>query len=275
MIGSAAPLACLLEVSAPKPGNVSPGRHFRDTRYEEFLASAVAIGPAMAAAPAQSIGVTVLAAVEATAQWTRANTNLGIVLLFAPLAKAEGRRDVLRRILGETTVDDARDVYRAIRLAHAGGLGHVSHEDVAYEPTVTLHEAMAMAADRDGVAREYVTDFATTFESATPALARARGDGLSWDDAVVETYMGLLASGPDTHIARKHGAAVAAAVTAQAATVMAAGGVRTASGRQALAEFDTVLRGYPRNGANPGTTADLTAAALFVSLLSGGWTRHG
>jgi triphosphoribosyl-dephospho-CoA synthase len=275
VIGSAAQLACLLEVTAPKPGNVSPGRHFHDTRYEDFLASAVAIGPAMAAAPGQSIGATVLAAAYATAQWARANTNLGIVLLFAPLAKAEGRRDVLRRILGETTVDDARDVYRAIRLAHAGGLGHVSHEDVADEPTVTLREAMALAADRDGVAREYVTDFATTFESAAPALARARGDGLPWDDAVVETYMGLLASGPDTHIGRKHGAAVAAAVTAQAATVMAAGGVRTESGRQALAEFDTVLRGYPRNGANPGTTADLTAAALFVSLLSGGWTEHG
>jgi triphosphoribosyl-dephospho-CoA synthase len=274
MIAQAAQLACLLEVSAPKPGNVSPGRHFHDTRYEEFLASAVAIGPAMAAAPAQSIGLTVLAAVEATARWTRANTNLGIILLFAPLAKAEGRRDVLGRVLRETTVDDARDVYRAIRMAHAGGLGHVSHEDVAYEPTVTLREAMALAADRDAVARAYVTDFATTFESAAPALARARGDGLSWDDAIVETYMGLLASGPDTHIARKHGAAVAAAVTAQAATVMAAGGVRTESGRQALAEFDTVLRGYPRNGANPGTTADLTAAALFVSLLSGGWTRH-
>jgi triphosphoribosyl-dephospho-CoA synthase len=266
--GEAAQLACLLEVSAPKPGNVSPGRHFHDTRYEDFLASAVAIGPAMDQAAEQPVGVTVWTAAQATARLTRANTNLGIVLLFAPLARAHGDREGVRRVLHETTVDDAREVYRAIRLAHPGGLGEVSGQDVAGEPTVTLSEAMAMAADRDGIAREYVTDFATTFESATPALVRARGDGLTWDDAIVETYVGLLASAPDTHIARKQGPAVAAAVTAQAATVMAAGGVRTESGRRALAEFDTVLRGYPRNGANPGTTADLTAAALFVLLLT-------
>jgi triphosphoribosyl-dephospho-CoA synthase len=277
-VGEAAQLACLLEVSAAKPGNVSPGRHFHDTRYEDFLASAVAIGPAMAGAASGSgalgatvLGRTVLAAVEATARWTRANTNLGIILLFAPLARAGGRRDQLRRVLRDSTVDDARDVYRAIRLARPGGLGAAAAQDVAGEPTVTLREAMVLAAARDGVAREYASDFATTFEVTAPALARARGDGLSWDDAIVETYVGLLALEADTHIVRKQGPAVAAAVTAQAARAMAAGGVRTESGRQALAEFDTVLRGYPHNGANPGTTADLTAAALFVSVMHGGW----
>ena len=121
-VGEAAQLACLLEVSAAKPGNVSPGRHFHDTRYEDFLASAVAIGPAMAGAASGSgalgatvLGRTVLAAVEATARWTRANTNLGIILLFAPLARAGGRRDQLRRVLRDSTVDDARDGYRASR----------------------------------------------------------------------------------------------------------------------------------------------------------------
>jgi triphosphoribosyl-dephospho-CoA synthase len=268
VIAQAAQLACLLEVSAPKPGNVSCGRHFHDTRYEDFLASAVAIGPAMALAGEQPIGATVRAAVEATSRWTRANTNLGIILLFAPLARAAGRRDAVRQVLRDTTVEDARQVYQAIRVARPGGLGRVSGQDVAQEPTVTLREAMGLAADRDGIAREYVSDFGTTFEVTVPALARARGDGLAWDDAIVETYVGLLASAPDTHIVRKLGPTVAAAVTAQAATVMAAGGVRTESGRQALAEFDTVLRGYPRNGANPGTTADLTAAAVFVLLLT-------
>jgi triphosphoribosyl-dephospho-CoA synthase len=266
----AAQLACLLEVSAPKPGNVSPGRHFHDTRYEDFLASAVAIWPAMAEAAERPIGSTVRAAIEATARLTKVNTNLGIMLLFAPLARAGAERPALHTILNDTTVDDAREVYQAIRVAHPGGLGHVPGQDVAGDPTVTLREAMALAADRDSIAREYVTDFSTTFEITGPALRRARGDGLSWDDAIVETYVGLLAMVPDTHIVRKLGPAVAAAVTAQATTVMAAGGVRTESGRQALAEFDVVLRGYPRNGANPGTTADLTAAAVFVQLVTSG-----
>ena len=86
-VAIAAQLACLLEVSAPKPGNVSPGLHFHDVCYEDFLASAAAIGPAMAAAGERPLGATVRAAMEATARWTRSNTNLGLVLLLAPLAR--------------------------------------------------------------------------------------------------------------------------------------------------------------------------------------------
>jgi hypothetical protein len=87
-VAAAGQLACLLEVSAPKPGNVSPDRHFHDTRYEDFLASAVAIGPALAQAHVQPLGATIRRAVEDTLRWTRSNTNLGIVLLLAPLARA-------------------------------------------------------------------------------------------------------------------------------------------------------------------------------------------
>ena len=91
-VASAAQLACLLEASAPKPGNVSPGRHFADARYEDFLASAVAIGEPLAGAGTRPLGATVRLAVEATARWTRSNTNLGIVLLLAPLARAALRK---------------------------------------------------------------------------------------------------------------------------------------------------------------------------------------
>jgi triphosphoribosyl-dephospho-CoA synthase len=146
---------------------------------------------------------------------------------------------------------------------------------VAAEPTVTLAEAMRLAAGRDGVAREYTTAFATTFEVGAPALERARADGLAWDDAVVEAFLSLLAAAPDTHVARRAGAARAAEVSRGAAAVLAAGGVRTPGGRDAVARLDAALRD-PHNLANPGTTADLTAAALCVLLLGGGWhTTHG
>ena len=149
-IAAAAQLACLLEVSAPKPGNVSPERHFHDTRYEDFLASAVAIGPALARAGDRSLGATIRAAAEATARWTRSNTNLGIVLLLAPLARAAARRggDLRARlaaVLEETTVADAAEAYVAIRLARPGGLGEASAEDVAAAPTVTLREGRVVA----------------------------------------------------------------------------------------------------------------------------------
>lgn len=197
-VASAVQLTCLLEAAAPKPGNVSPGRHFRDTRYEDFLASAAAIGPAFARAGSQPVGATILAAVRDTRRWTPRNTNLGIILLLAPLAHAalaSTPGDLRRRLSGvlhDTTPDDAARAYEAIRLASPGGLGEAADQDVHDAPTVTLREAMALAAHRDLVAREYVTDFALTFEIGAPALRRARADGLAWDDAIVECALALL-----------------------------------------------------------------------------------
>jgi len=295
-VASAAQLACLLEASAPKPGNVSPGRHFADARYEDFLASAVAIGGPLANAGNRSVGATVRLAVEATAQWTRSNTNLGIVLLLTPIARAAALgkgvvplfreadekkgydpfsdlRDALRRVLDDTTVADARDVYAAIRRAAPGGLGRAESQDVASEPTVTLLEAMRLAADRDAVAREYATAYDITFGTGAPALDRARSAGLSWDDAIVETFLTLLAANPDTHVSRRGGAALAAEISKQAGGALVSGGVRSASGRRAIDDMDRLMRDS-RNTANPGTTADLTAAAIFVVLLGGGWFQN-
>jgi triphosphoribosyl-dephospho-CoA synthase len=277
---AAAQLACLLEVSAPKPGNVSPGRPFADIRYEDFLASAAAIGGPLAGAGARGVGATVRLAVEATAALTPSNTNLGIVLLLTPLVRAAvlgpeytdaaGLRTSLRRVLDETTIDDAREVYAAIRRAAPGGLGRAESQDVSGEPDVTLVDAMRLAADRDSIAREYASAFAITFETAAPALDCARRDGLDWNDAIVETFLRVLAAVPDTHIARRGGAALALEVSREAEAVMAVGGVRSTEGRHAVDAFDLALRSEPGNLANPGTTADLTAAAIFVELCSAG-----
>jgi triphosphoribosyl-dephospho-CoA synthase len=276
-IAAAAQLACLLEVSAPKPGNVSPERHFHDTRFEDFLASAVAIGPALATAGARPLGTTIRSAIEATARWTRSNTNLGIVLLLAPLARAAARadgnlRDRLGAVLDETTVADAAETYAAIRRVRPGGLGESSAEDVSRAPTVTLCQAMALAAERDAIAREYTNRFALTFEVGAPALAAARSRGMIWTEATVECFLALLSVGPDTHIARKLGNTEAERISARARAVVAAGGIGSAEGRAGLAGLDAELRDA-RNTRNPGTTADLTCAALFVVILEGGWDR--
>ena len=290
-IASAAQLACLLEASAPKPGNVSPGRHFEDAAYEDFLASAVAIGPAMAGAGGRPLGATIRQAVEATARWSRSNTNLGIVLLLAPIARAaflaretiagscgvvdaSVLRTSLEHVLAGTTTGDARDVYAAIRLAAPGGLGSAPEEDVASEPTRPLVEVMRLAAHRDAIAREYVTAFETTFSVTAPALARARRDALPWSAAIVETFLVLLAAQADTHVERRAGADRAAEVTRLAASALDAGGVRTAAGRRTIEDMDRALRD-PRHHGNPGTTADLTAAGIFVVLLGGGWVAQG
>lgn len=278
-VAEAAQLACLLEVSAPKPGNVSPARPFHDTGYEDFLASAIAIGPAMAGAGSNPLGATIHAAIAATRQVTRANTNLGIVLLLAPLCRAAlrpgtGLRPRLSEVLAETTVTDSAAVYQAIRLAAPAGLGESQSQDVATEPTIPLREVMALAAARDSIAREYVTDFAITFERGAPSLRKALRSGLGWSAAVVETYLGLLAEIPDSHVVRKLGPATAESIMRRAAEVRAAGGPRTPAGRLALATFDAELRD-DRNTRNPGTTADLTAGAICTVILENGWTPTG
>jgi triphosphoribosyl-dephospho-CoA synthase len=269
-------LACLLEASAPKPGNIAPGRSFRDMGYEDFLASAVAIGPVLSQAGQRPLGETIRDAVAETHRWSRANTNLGMILLLAPLARAAlsglsgPLRDRLGTVLDVTTVADAIHVYSAIREAAPGGLGTVKSQDLSRTPTVTLVEAMRLATDRDTIASEYATGFALTFETGVTALRAAREAGLLWRDAVVETYLTLLASRPDTLIARKLGLDAAEEVSARAAEIRRLGGVRTEAGCTALAAFDADLRN-PQNSRNPGTTADLTAAAIFVVLVEDGW----
>ena len=288
IIAGRAHLACVLEATAPKPGNVSPGRPFADMRYEDFLLSAEAIARPLEGAGRRPLGETILLAVESTASRTRANTNLGIVLLLAPLARAavglldlppaperdrrlRNLRAAVAGVLADTTVDDARKTYRAIRIANPGGLGTAEEQDVTAEPTVTLLEAMRLAADRDGIAREYASSYATTFDRGVPALLNARADGLSMSDAIVEAYLMILADTPDTHIVRRGGETLARRVSQLAADALAAGGVRSDEGRLRIAAMDESLRDR-RNLANPGTAADLTAAAIFSALIVGGWS---
>ncbi|MBU2602297.1 MAG: triphosphoribosyl-dephospho-CoA synthase [Actinobacteria bacterium] len=278
-IGWAAQIACLFEVNADKPGNVSRHADFHDTRFEDFVASAVAIGPAFQDAARATVGETVLRAVRDTRRFVRTNTNLGIVLLLAPLAKAacgegsEGLRPKVARVLGELTADDSGKVYTAIRLAAPAGLGEVEQYDVN-EGTVdtTLRYAMELAQDRDSVAREYVSDFEITFGLGYETLRRAWEEGRDFSDAIVHAFLTVLAQVPDTLIARKGGRAAAEAVSRRAGDVLAAGGSLSPRGREELVRFDRDLRDDSHR-LNPGTTADLVAASIFVFLTEGGMLK--
>jgi triphosphoribosyl-dephospho-CoA synthase len=271
-IAAAATLACTLEVSAEKVGNVTPTRAFADARFEDFALSAQALGTAMADAAPGRIGRAVHRAVASTARVAASNTNLGMALLFAPLAAAArgrgaaGLRHRLVRVLRALSVDDARWAYRAIRLARPGGLGREKVADVARAPAVTLGEAMRHAAARDTIAAEYARGFPVTFGVALAALRRARHQGLDLLGAIAQAHLAVMARVPDTLIARKAGAGVAAAVAERARAVMRAGGLATRKGAAAARRLDADLR-RDGNRLNPGTSADLVAAALFVWLL--------
>jgi triphosphoribosyl-dephospho-CoA synthase len=174
--GLLAQFACILEATARKPGNVHRYADFDDCTYLDFLLSAATIAGPLDRAREVGVGAAVLLAVEATRRVVVTNTNLGMVLLLAPLAavpEGESLREGIERVLDRLTVEDAQLVYRAIRLARPGGLGDAPEQDIRDEPTIDLRAAMRLAADRDAVARQYASGYADVFDVAAPACDEA------------------------------------------------------------------------------------------------------
>jgi triphosphoribosyl-dephospho-CoA synthase len=271
--GAAATFACLYEATAAKPGNVHPGVCFEDLSYADFVASAVVIGPVFDRSLETGVGQTVLDAVRATRAAVGTNTNLGTLLLLAPLAAVPMRQplaDGIGAVLAGLTADDTKHVYEAIRLSCPGGLGRAEQADVFSDPSPNLNlvEAMRLAAERDTVARQYTNNFSDVFEGIAVWIAEALARRLPLGEAIVWTHVRRLAACPDSLIGRKCGPQIAAEATRRAAAVLSSEKHGQSAFHKALNDFDSWLRadGHRRN---PGTTADLVAAGLFVLLREG------
>lgn len=261
--------ACRAEIEALKPGNVhifSPGHGMT---ADHFFASAEAsAGPL--STPGKAVGQRIYDAVAASFAAVGMNTNLGIIMLCAPLAAAAERdaagslQDHLADVLQELDVADAEHVFAALRIANPAGLGTVSRHD-AHEPAdVTLMVAMQAAADRDLIAAQYARNFDDVFVTGWGALARAQACGLTPPWSTTAVYLSFLAAFPDSHITRKYGARAAAEVQHEAAEIISIFQAEGAASQDALLAFDARLKAQQRN---PGTSADLTVATLFADLL--------
>lgn len=265
--------ACRFDVIAFKPGNVSCDAPGHDMDARDFLRSAAVSAPWLAA-PNLAVGARIAGAIAATREAVGCNTNLGIVLLAAPLASAAltphprpALRPRLVAQLAGLTVADAAGAFEGIRLAAPGGLGTAPEADVHAPPSLDLRQAMALAADRDGLARQYVSDYADVFELGLPALVAAMPGAEGLGMAVQAAYLALLTARDDSHIARKYGSVIATQVRMQAAAVACPGKAceNPAAFSDALHALDRELKS---RGYNPGTTADLTVASLFAHLLT-------
>jgi triphosphoribosyl-dephospho-CoA synthase len=263
-------ITCLLEVTARKPGNIHRGADFDDAHFLDFLLSASAVGDALGIDVDQGVGAAVLRAVQATRRVVNTNTNLGMILAMAPLTRIQGAdsRSEVRRVLDSTTIKDAEDVYQAIRAARPGGLGRATEQDVNDRPTVTLIEAMRLAADRDLIARQYVNGYAEVFDLALPTLREFLDMGRPLETAIIAAHLTLMTRRPDTLIARKRGPEIAQESARRAARVLHSGWPDAPGSAEEFADLDAWLRadGHARN---PGTSADLIAATLFVALRDG------
>jgi triphosphoribosyl-dephospho-CoA synthase len=257
--------ACRAELEALKPGNVHVYADGHRMSVRDFHASAEASAPHLAA-PGAGIGARVLGAVRATRAAVGQNTNLGILLLCAPLAAAAEASDDLEdgvaRTLEALAPRDAADAFEAIRLAAPGGLGTAARHDVSGVPPASLLDAMREAAPRDRIARAYVTGFEDVFRVGLAALEAASALDEPWRATAV--HLAYLARFPDTHIARKQGREAAEGVRARAAAITAGLDLSRQPTPQLLA-FDAELK---REGLNPGTTADFTVATLFAGMIS-------
>ncbi|HXY99971.1 MAG TPA: triphosphoribosyl-dephospho-CoA synthase [Stellaceae bacterium] len=259
--------ACRGELEALKPGNVHIHAAGHGMSVEDFRVSA-RVSAAPLTVPGGAVGRRILEAVAATREAVGCNTNLGIVLLAAPLlAAAEGAarcglRASLAGVLARLTVADAVAAYEAIRLAAPAGLGRVAEQDAAATPTIDLRQAMALAAGRDSIARQYATDYAGVFDIGVAGLRAQQAANVDPKWATSHIYMNFLATFPDSHILRKHGTAAAEMARAEAAALVQALAHAAPDGRRAaLLAFDQSLK---QRGLNPGSSADLTVASLLA-----------
>jgi triphosphoribosyl-dephospho-CoA synthase len=264
--------ACEVELQAPKPGNISlnaPGHGMCAAQFTESAkASVVAL-----VSPNLSLGERIYRAVAASWEKVSCNTNLGIVLLCGPLLhatlsslSARSLRARLNWVLSAADVKDTEWIYRAIRLASPGGLGHSPAHDVNVTPHVSVMTAMQAAAHRDRIAIQYTTGFADVFDYAMPKLVEARARWKSDTWATVAVFLSLLARFPDSHIVRKYGEARAREVSVKAARLEAEL-LQCRAPQQITQRLKTVDVELKSAGINPGTTADLTVASLVVYYL--------
>lgn len=267
--------ACALDIEARKPGNVSLASPGHGMEAAHFLAAAAAAAGPLSSAGAP-VGERIEEAVDAAWQATGCNTNLGIVLLCAPLLAAfersegGGLRAALEAVLQSLDLADARAAYRAITQANPGGLGRAPEQDVAQPPTVGLREAMGLAAGRDRIAWQYQHAFPDVLELGLPAFRAARDAG-SDRRAMQAAFLEFLAAFPDSHIVRKHGDAVAHCVIAEATPWR----TRARAGEALdtdpdFARWDEDLKA---RGLNPGTSADLCVAVALAAMLEQPYSR--
>ncbi|WP_435174789.1 triphosphoribosyl-dephospho-CoA synthase [Halorussus sp. AFM4] len=272
-----AQLALLLEVAGtPKPGNVDRERDFSDLRFEHFLAGAVGAGPGLRTAEdGAPVGEAFEKAVAGMSQQEGGNTQFGALLLLVPLVKAAAKLDEgeglspesVSRVVEDTTVEDAADFFRAFD--HADVYVDDPPEDAAdldvrrgsdavpavEDREVTLYDVLALGDEEDDVAAEWTGGFERTFWAAD-RLAELSGPTSA---KAARVYLELLAREPDTLVAKQHGPKTAESVRVRA--------------QQALEGGPEVIEAFAESlvtdGVNPGTTADLTAAGLFVALTRG------
>jgi triphosphoribosyl-dephospho-CoA synthase len=274
-VAQCAQLAMLIELSSsPKPGNVDRCHDFSDIGFHHFLVSAVSAYPVFrdAAFGKGRVGSLILEGVKSWSDWNiSSNTHFGSLILMIPLAVAAGRQGPLRNeltmILKNTTIEDSVDFYHAFNIsgARVADVEEFSLKDPGatlklYQEKRTLLDLMCLSQEHDLIAREWATSYERSFRLAERLEERVARQGLGLNEGVVRTFLEALAEMPDSLVQAKFGERKAREVSFQAGQALEDKTLDAARrlDQELLAE-----------DINPGSTADLIAASLFISLLKG------
>ena len=259
--------ACILEATAPKVGNVFPGRSFVDLQYCDFV-RASEISSATFASTTDPFSQCVLTATKAVREELGTNVNLGILLLIGPLFQVDrhgGLDGDLEKLSGQVShvlkhlnAEDSRRLYEAINIAAPGGMGQVDEMDLSDSPPETFLEAMRSASCRDRIAENYAGGYRDLLLNVVPTVADSIEMHRDTLVGISRAHLCLLRNRPDTLIERKYGRTVADEVRRRAEF--------DHDDPNAVRRFDDYLRHGRSTPINPGTTADLIATALYVLL---------
>jgi triphosphoribosyl-dephospho-CoA synthase len=259
---------------------VHPNASFHDLDYSHFERASAAIGQVIDEMDSASVGLLVLEATRKMMQVVETNTSLGTILLIAPLVVAwrdasgspglqgniEARslaiQSALSGVLSRLDASDSEQIYQAIRASKAGGLGDRDTMDVNGQAPMRIQDAMQFASTWDDIALQYSTNFDLVFGIAS-RLWHGKQVSVSWQDAVRQIQLELLSERVDSLIARKRGIDYAREIQTRAKSVLQSGDYGSVGFESAWVDLDQDMRDG-NHGGNPGTIADLIAAALFL-----------
>lgn len=298
-IARCAQLAMCLEVSAsPKPGNVDRHDDYEDTRYEHFLASAISMYPAIEEATTGSddVGRLIKNAVMESVSWQKGgNTHFGAIILLVPLAMAAGRileekdtftipelTECAHMIVRSTGTSDAVDFYSCFDAAgvKVNPVEEFSLQDEQAinelnEKRVSLYELMEIAKGYDLIADEWTSGFKRCAACAETIILGMDNrlfpgiPGADINDVVVYSFLQILSENEDTFITTKFDSETALSVSSRAKSLLQKIYNNEAEFKDIKAHIKEMDRELLEKRINPGSTADIVIAGIFIALLAG------
>ncbi len=266
--------ACKLDAFSIKPGNVFINNPAYGMTHTDFLRSSIACSEIICQKNLD-IGIKTYECVKSSIDLVGCNTNLGIILLCVPIVQAlfidnnhRFSQNNLKYVIQSIDRKQTKYIYEAINLAKAGGMGKKDIYDLndSKNKDFTLLEAMKYASTYDYIANEYCNNFDNIINIISINWRNYLKYMSDAEAATTATFLNLIKSVPDTLIARKFGKSKAIEVSER--FIQIADEYCSLKNPKKLNKMLLLLDSELKiQELNPGTTADVVVAGIFLSCL--------